>query len=296
MNQQGHMSGIAFLPLSPLGMPALSKQTYLSRSLRILQWNSNSLGANQKINNLTSIIHNFDVVSLCETNFIVPEIRNYECIKHLPDREMKRKGVAMYIHESLEYRSTDFCKQLERLVESTAIEIAILGRNPLIIWNIYVHPTLHTSIISDIFNSVQDNDILIVGDLNSKCRIAGNLSTNPRGNLLERLLVDDELPYCVLNDGKPTFIRQYPDGIRSSVIDLAICNSRITNLVEQCETTAILDSDHVPVQTALRMKTRRLKPMNEQSDYILDPVLLRNIFQETEPIMIGDLQSRSRII
>ena len=286
MNSQGQMNDTAFLSFSPLGMPASNKQIYTY--LKILQWNSNSLGANYKIPQLKNIANQFDVLGLCETGSFIPDIKNFACIKQEMSPVVRHRGVAMYIHKALRYRTTDFCRRLESIVESIAIEVPLLDRDALVIWMVYVHPTLHASVILDILEAVKDKDVIIIGDQNSKCRIAGNIWINPRGNLLDRLILDDELPFRILNDGNPTFIRHYPDGVRTSVIDLAICNAQIAPFVEECRTTAILDSDHVPVKTVFKLRTERLQPSTEPVDIIIDPVELKRIFNSIEITPIGN--------
>jgi hypothetical protein len=62
---------------------------------------------------------------------------------------------------------------------------------------------------------------LILGDMNAKSPIWGNNVTDERGNIFEKLLLENNI--CILNDNTPTHFH-IQTGSHSS-IDLSICSS-----------------------------------------------------------------------
>ena len=258
------------------------KRRYSKSTLSILSWNCNSISAHNRTTDIQRVAESgqYDIIAISETGPRIPRLNQYERIKIDPKSRHDSRGLAVYIHISLQFSISNNCVNLENLCESLAIEVKNSNNKPMIIWFMYLNPKLHNTIMEDILHAESDTPILIIGDLNARCRTVGNLITNGRGRKLDLLLYHRDCRYIALNPPEPTFSRPTAEGYSSSIIDLALIDSRIINWVKLCRPVYILDSDHNAICVTLNFRTSRLLP-DEKSSKVLDTVELKRYFSRT---------------
>ena len=243
---------------------------------RFLSWNANSLGAHDRVPQLKFIArcHTPSVISVSETGSVIPSLDGYIKRHSPPDPANKRKGIVLYVREEINFTFTEDCKRLEDIVESKAVEISFDDCTKLIVWAVYIHPSLHRLIIDDILEASKNLRILISGDFNARAKSAGNRHTNSKGTRLDDLLSEDEYNMSILNAGEITFYRYVHNVLRSSIIDLTLISWNIAKHVVNCQNFPVLYSDHVPQLTTLNLTHQR-----PSSNNIVDVVQLKKFFR-----------------
>ena len=260
-----------------------SSRTEEGTELKILNWNANSLAANNRSYELIDLAENdkFDIISICETRDYQPDLPGYKSYKSQPDYNALKRGIAVYVKEDIVSKRNNN-NNIAETAESCAVEIEMKDRSSLILWSIYINPRLSSNIIDKIFDqAIQYEKLMIFGDFNSRTDIAGDSSSNSKGNKLKKILNDKKYEFTIINDGNSTFQRRNLDRIHSSVVDLCVVSNDLIPSIQACSVTKILDSDHSPMTTVLKLPVKRSRPRNTSNELILSTKRLKRYFQVT---------------
>ena len=154
--------------------------------------------------------------------------------------EGKKGGVATFIRDNMSYSVLDSHADFE------AITVKIKTRNGYItVVNIYIPPEPEIN-FSNFESLLMHRNMVLVGDFNAKHRIWGSPASDTRGNRIEELV--DRKNLCVINDGRPTYIRP---GCEPSQWDVTVASN---NLALRCTWgvgDSTLGSDHLSTFTTM---------------------------------------------
>lgn len=155
-----------------------------------------------------------------------------------------------------------------------AVCIKILGHR---IVGVYAPPNgdLH-GMLQDISNLLDTTPLpsVIAGDFNGSTHLIAGAQTNPRGRLLEEFILNNELN--LLNNGTPTWTRNFQNRILSATLDYTLCTSDVTPLGWRVLREDSL-SDHHYILFSLETR----EPNTKRSNFFkLDLETLNNVLKE----------------
>ena len=199
----------------PLG---IHPSSHNSTSVRVLQWNLNSL--NNKKNELLNAInaHNLTILALQETlcRFPVdlPGFTSFHVLK-----TDGRRGLATYVDRDIPAEQLPV--NLHSTMEILIIKIYINPR-PLYVINLYSGlDRFDLATFSHLAERFSNFDTIFLGDFNAHSPAWGDLRINRAGSHLSNWLAEND-SFIVLNEGEPTHIQ-------GGVLDLAIATIRTAN-------------------------------------------------------------------
>ena len=106
-------------------------------------------------------------------------------------------GLAMFIKIGLKY---------DALINDTVNESQTVGISTdsgnIVVANVYVAPNVYID-KSSMNTLFKGNKTLVVGDLNAKSQLWGSPEQNNRGNVLEKLIEEND--FVVVKTGQPTY-------------------------------------------------------------------------------------------
>lgn len=215
--------------------------------INIMQFNACGILGSRKaeltnfLNNSPELMH---VICLCET-FLKPchkfSIENYTCVRE--DRIEQRGGLAILIHNSLNYNIT----KINTNLECQTVEINTLNQ-PLNIINLYCSPNTHID-ETELRKLFAYKNCIITGDFNAHNPLWTSSFLDERGKILEGIV--DKNNYVMLNTGLGTY--QKPAG-GLTVLDLSFASPSLALKCEWSTHDSTLGSDHLPTLIKVRMK------------------------------------------
>lgn len=220
-------------------------------AITLLQWNI--CGIFPKCQEFKQFVaaHDYDIICLQETflrsgrEYSLP---GYTAVRN--DRtERKGGGLSIYIRNPLKFGLLDS----PTVMESQLIKITTVCGH-LLIANLYMPPgpDLSPDAIEAFGHLLENNNIIIVGDLNAKSAMWHSPTTDSRGRTLERLIFDSDC--VVLNNGQPTRIN--PNGTMSH-IDVTLASSRIASKCRWSVLNNAMGSDHHPILITINERPDR---------------------------------------
>lgn len=138
------------------------------------------------------------------------------------DLKVNSRGASIFVHKQIRFQHINFNLPEYPEIEITGVQI--LSKNPLFIYNVYVHPgkCIHKQLWENIGRDIQ-YPAIICGDFNCHHTSWGEPQDDPNGVSLFEWIQDEDL--ILLNDGTPT--RRGHPGQRDTAIDLALISSRL---------------------------------------------------------------------
>ena len=213
-------------------------------------WNCQGARPKRKELELYLKENHFDIVALNETfltkkiNF---KIQGYDTIKN--DRSAGfRGGVAFLVKHGLvvnkEYRNSDFNIITDN--EALVIDIDLSNNQNLILATIYCpngNPNLR---LFETIKNLSDN-VMFVGDFNSKLESFGCAKKNPSGPMLKN--IQNQLNLIYLNTDDHTHLDRSSGS--TDILDMAFSSSNFAKHDIQFLIGDDLGSDHLPIEIAI---------------------------------------------
>ena len=131
-------------------------------------------------------------------SFLSFNFPNYQFIHKHRNEKNGAGGVGLLVHNSLKftrYNNLDFLD-----LEVCAISLKI-GSSNIVIVSYYNPPS--STLSTEIFKQLQNENFIVLGDLNSKSELFGCRKSNTNGELLVQLL--EETNVILLNDNEHTY-------------------------------------------------------------------------------------------
>jgi exonuclease III len=161
-----------------------------SHNLIAINWNAN--GLKKQRNSFAAFLshHNVDIACVSETHLINSDTIKFSGYKiYRYDRPLNRRpagGVAIIIRNNIKYNQMPIISDL-RSLEVIAISLTINNKLITLI-SAYQSPSkpMYTKDYETIFS--KNNNIILLGDLNSKHSNWGCISTNSRGRKLQEFI------------------------------------------------------------------------------------------------------------
>ena len=222
----------------------------------ILFWNCQGVRSKRKELELCLKENNFDIVALNET-FLAKKIdfkiQGYDTIKN--DRSTgARGGVAFPVKHGLvinkEYRNTDFNIITDN--EALVIDIDLSNDQNLILATIYCpneNPNLR---LFETINNISDN-VMIVGDFNSKLEAFGCAKKNTSGPMLKT--IQNQLNLIYLNTDEHMHLDRNTGN--TDILDMAFISPNFSKHDILFLIGDDLGSDHLPIEIAIDAQPHR---------------------------------------
>ena len=147
-------------------------------------------------------------------------------------------GVAVLVHNSGPHSSLT----LRTNLQTRAVQVQL--KKKFTICSIYLPPDDHIS-EQDLGNLLDQlpAPFLLLGDFNAHHPIWGDVRTDNRGNIIERLLIGRNIN--ILNENKPTHYHVQTDVF--TAIDLSVCSSDVFNDFKWTVDDCLHSSEHFPI-------------------------------------------------
>ena len=200
--------------------------------------------------------NSIDIIALNETFLhkkITFKIQGYDTIRN--DRSTgSRGGVAFLIKHGLvankEFRNADFNIITEN--EALAINLELSSNQNLTLATIYCPDGNPNVSLFQTINNLSDN-VMFVGDFNSKLQALGCTSKNTSGSMLKTIQNKLNLMY-VINDEHAHMDRRYGS---TDILDMAFISQNLAIHNIQFQIGVDLGSDHLPIEISI--DTTRLR-------------------------------------
>lgn len=212
----------------------------------ILQWNCN--GFLSKLNDLKLLIQQFCPTVICiqESHLSFRNIINFNSFNtyrydYIANSNYSCNGVITLIHKSLHSEPIPITSDLQVV----AVKIYHPFLKFISICNIYIDHRipLTTNHLNSLYVQLP-KPCIIVGDFNAHHILWGSLSSNPRGLIIEKFLLD-HIDIGLLNDGSPThFNLTHKDFFHN---DLSLSSVSMLPLFQWHIHEDIYFSDHFPI-------------------------------------------------
>ena len=202
----------------------------------------------QSISNKLDLLKDFlvkneiDIMCLNET-FLTKKklikIQNYKIIRR--DRDGRGGGVAILIHESINFSKVDLCASSEEYV-AVSIKVDSVLCDLLLVS--YYNPPLikiNKKFLNSIFNTSQN--VLLIGDLNAHHQLWRGCRNDAAGKVVFNQIMEKDL--VVLNDESHTYNPIHR--VSKSIIDLAISTISVADRITDFKVSDELHSDHLSV-------------------------------------------------
>ena len=213
----------------------------------IVQWNCRGYGANfEELKSLLKFKDGPACVCLQETfhGMSTPYAPSrYTAVTATPVVQIipgirPSRGLITLIKSNIPFYKLNINTSLENLT----IRVNI-GRE-ITICNIYISPTEQITInqLTNLVNQLP-SPFLILGDINARNNLWGDVITNSRGSLIENFLLQADI--CLLNDGSPTHF--HIQNNTESCIDLSITSPELINEFTWTVSDENYGTDHFPI-------------------------------------------------
>ena len=205
-----------------------------------IQWNIRGLRANCR--DLELLVKNFkpSVIALQET--LLPQekrfsLNNFVCISKPAAENFSKRGVSLFIHNSVLYKPIDLQTDLEAVAARVSLEKAVT------VCSLYLSPsTVVSKHQLEALIAQLPEPMILLGDLNGHSPLWGSEETNNQGKVVEDFVSDHDL--CILNSGSPTFCSS--QGTLTHV-DLSLCHASLFLDFDWKVHSDLCGSDHFPV-------------------------------------------------
>ena len=250
--------------------PCHSRQTDISRYLTFCNWNLNTLSKDEffrvHLLNAHNVIHDYDIISLCETSLgknetipenILPGYHCYACNHHSGD---KKGGVGIFYKDSLPIKIRDDLSFNECIVAELRfgrkkIFFTVLYRNPKDTPDSPEFANFLTN-FSELYQKILNERpyiVMFTGDFNAQCDhwwVEGG--SNNQGMQLNVLFSELGLTQLV---SEPTHFREH---CKPTCIDLILCDQ--PNLVIDSGVRPSLDPNckHQMIYSKFAVKTPKI--------------------------------------
>jgi hypothetical protein len=210
----------------------------ITRNLRILAWNTNSVADKKAELELFLQASNIDVAAVCvkkllpKYRFTIPGFKKYRL-----DRNRFGGGVMLLVNANLRH-DTFLLPQMSGL-EATTVCLQLQNHNKLIFVSVYLPPTaIITQTDLDAIFAPYDA-VIHSGDLNCKHVSWNNVSVNKNGSTLHSYCLNNSI-----NNNYPNQPTHFPYNSYPSILHIAHSQRCIT-----CKPLPIpaLSSDHKPI-------------------------------------------------
>ena len=221
----------------------------------ILQWNIRGLRGNAEELKVLWNEHDPGITCLQETmlNSITYNIGlNYKFYGSVPEININNRakgGSAIIVKSNISHEYIPLRTTLQ------AVAIKVVLKKQYTICSLYLDPSSEI-LYSDLEDLVKqlDRPFIIIGDLNAHNPLWNSTSTNNRGRIIERLLIENNV--SILNDDRATYYNLHNN--TTSVIDLGLCSSEILMDFHWRVSENLHGSDHFPI--LLRLNEPRQVP------------------------------------
>ena len=161
------------------------------------------------------------------------------------------RGAAILIHKRLQYKTIPLNTDLQ----ATAICIHLQHRYT--ICSLYLpHHVITLAQLEALVRQLQP-PFLLLGDVNAKNSLWGSPSTDARGQLFDKLVMNH--PITILNAGSPTHYHIQTGAF--STIDVALCSSSRADDFNYEVLSDNHTSDHYPVKISCKQPPTLLSPI-----------------------------------
>ena len=218
--------------------------------LNITFWNCQGIRSKRKELELYLNENSIDIIALNETflnkkvNF---KIQGYDTIRN--DRSTGlRGGVAFLVKHGLvinkECRIADFNIITDN--EALAINLELSSKQNLTLATIYCPNGKPNFSLSQTINNLSDN-VMFVGDFNSKLEAFGCASKNDSGPILKN--IQNKLNLLYLNNAEHTYM-DWRNG-NTDILDMAFITPKLALHDFQFQVGVDLGSDHLPIEISI---------------------------------------------
>ena len=207
----------------------------------LLQWNCQGLRA--KYEELKLLIHEFSPLAICLQETMLdhntPCPREYVSYRTEFDPDVgSHGGCLIYTRRDVPQRPIDINSHLQAI----AVQIDLTRKYTLC--SLYLPPNSHVS-REDLVELIEQlpQPFLLLGDMNSRHPLWGDVLTNPKGKLISTIIENEDIG--LLNTGEPTHFHSQTNTL--SCIDLSLASS---NCLIDFNWRTLDDwhtSDHAPI-------------------------------------------------
>jgi len=215
-------------------------------SLHVLQWNCR--GARDKLLELQQLALNCHIICLqesllsAESNISISGFNSVRIDAVGPGL----RGLCFFVKNVYSFSIVDLSGLSHPSVEISGILVNCSLDSPLIIINVYRHPSAHTpsSFFRNLFAFLSSNKYaLMVGDFNAHHQAWNSNKQDRVGEYIYRSCESENI--VILNDGLCTHIA--PPGASDSIIDLSFATRELAILCEAVTESDPRGSDHFPI-------------------------------------------------
>ena len=253
--------------------------------LNILFWNCQGIRPKRKELELYIKENEIDIVALNETflnKTLTFKIPGYDTIRN--DRSTGQKGgVAFLVKHGLvinkKYRNSDFSIITEN--EALAINLDLSNNQNVTLATIYCPNGNPNLSLFQIINNLSDN-VMFVGDFNSKLESFGCAKKNTSGPLLQN--IQNQLYLIYLNSDAHTHMDRANGS--TDILDMAFISPKLAKHDIQFQIGDDLGSDHLPIEISIdtlpphrNSSTNHIKYKFDQTD--------RQVFKSTLEEALG---------
>ena len=246
--------------------------------LNILFWNCQGIRPKRKELELYIRENEFDIVALNETFLnekLTFKIPGYDTIRN--DRSTGQKGgVAFLVKHGLvinkEYRNNDFSIITEN--EALAINLDLSDNQNVTLATIYCPNGNPNLSLFQTINNLSDN-VMFVGDFNSKLESFGCAHRNPSGPMLLIYLNSDEQTHMDRAKGS------------TDILDMAFISPNLAKHDIQFQIGDDLSSDHLPIEISIDTPLHR-NTFTNHTKYKFDQTD-REVFESTHEEALGSV-------
>jgi hypothetical protein len=252
----------------------MANNSATGHSLTALLWNAN--GIKQHANELEILLNDkrIDIALISETHLTSRtrlNIQGYRIFRCDHPDDTGHGGAALIVRSSIKHNLLPFSIQ-ENHMQAVAIVITIRGRQ-LYIASTYCPPRFRMNVghFDELFNRL-GNRFLLGGDYNSKHPQWGSRTTNPRGRVLMRCIMDRHL--VTHSPHHPTYWpsarNRLPD-LLDFFISLGLNGFQVT-----IDSLNDLSSDHSPILATINSSPSIISPLPSLNSRLIDPVLFQD--------------------
>lgn len=262
----------------------------------------NATSVRNKSNAISQYLYNNNiaVASICETFLNLGEafnIKNYTIIRSDRDSSTRGGGVLLAIRNDLAFKRLHLPPNISP-IEVCACEVALPFRK-ICVFSVYIPPrsNFSSSLLHQIFGSIQHNSVLVCGDFNAHHSCWGGAHDDARG----KLIIDffENKNYVLLNDGSMTYY-----GSTQSALDLTFSSPSLSLYTSWVATNELLGSSHCITNTTISLGSslhsspekrvprrinkgllnRKVKDLFESTDFSFDAFAIefKNHFQKID--------------
>ena len=236
--------------------------------LNIMFWNCQGIRSKRKELELYLKENSIDIIALNETFLhkkITFKIQGYDTIRN--DRSTgSRGGVAFLVKHGLvvnkEFRNADFNIITEN--EALAINLELSCNQNLTLATIYCPDGNPNFSLFQTINNLSDN-VMFVGDFNSKLEAFGCASKNTSGPMLKT--IQNKLNLIYVNNDEHTHMDRRTGS--TDILDMAFISQNLAIHDIQFQIGVDLGSDHLPIEISIDTTPLR-NTFTDHTKYKLD--------------------------